>query len=429
MDEPVSVGPIFALCYNGDEGMDIMNYIFVSPNFPFGYYKWARSLKERGVRVLGIGDTPYDNLLPECKEALDEYYYVYNLNDFDMMVKAVSYYQDRYGDIDYIESNNEWWLMLDSRLREKFHVKSGFYPKDMMKIKSKSCMKACFEKGGAKTMRYLLVNGPEDIEKAKEFAAKVSYPLFVKPDIGVGAASSFKLKDEKELLAFLSKPLEETYIMEEYIDGYIVSFDGVCDSNSDVVFCSTTHFPTPVADIVNGKKDECYYCNPFSLKMDDIDAKRFKKVGKDVVKAFGIKKRCFHIEFFVLKKDKEGFAKKGEFVALECNMRPAGGNLPDLTDFANSLSIYDIYADVICYDENRQDMDQEKFYAFASHRRDELDYRYLDLKVVYDYEKNLCMYGRYPKSLSDAMCDEYFYATFRTKDEGYRFDAEVREKR
>lgn len=406
-----------------------MNYVFVSPNFPFGYYKWARSLKERGVRVLGIGDTPYDNLLEECKEALDEYYYVPSLSDFSSMVRAVGYYQDKYGDIDYIESNNEWWLMMDSRLREHFQVKNGFYPKDMMKIKSKSKMKACFQAGGAKTMRYILVNGPEDLDKALSFASDVSYPVFVKPDIGVGASDSFALHDEKELRDFFSKSLPETYIMEEYIDGYIVSFDGVCDDEGNVVFCSSTHFPTPVADVVNTKTDEFYFCNPFSLKMDDIDADAFEKTGRAVVKAFGIRKRCFHIEFFVLKSDKEGLAKKGEFVALECNMRPAGGNLPDLTDYANSVSIYDIYADVICYDENRQDMSKPKYYAFASHRRDELDYKYLDLKIVYDYESQLCMYGRYPKSLSLAMCDEYFYAIFPNKDQGYQFDHKVREKR
>ena len=406
-----------------------MNYVFVSPNFPFGYYKWARSLKERGVRVLGIGDTPYDNLLEECKEALDEYYYVPSLSDFQSMVRAVVYYQDKYGDIDYIESNNEWWLMMDSRLREHFQVKNGFYPKDMMKIKSKSEMKACFKAGGAKTMRYILVNGPDDLNKALSFACEVSYPVFVKPDIGVGASDSFALHNEKEVRDFLSKSIPETYIMEEYIDGYIVSFDGVCDDSGDVVFCSTTHFPTPVADVVNTLADEFYFCNPFSLKMDDIDAEAFEKTGRAVVKAFGIRKRCFHIEFFVLKSDKEGLAKKGEFVALECNMRPAGGNLPDLTDYANSVSIYDIYADVICYDENRQDMSKPKYYAFASHRRDELDYKYLDLKIIYDYESQLCMYGRYPKSLSLAMCDEYFYAIFPTKDLGYQFDRKVREKR
>ncbi len=406
-----------------------MNYIFVSPNFPFGYYKWAKSLKSRGIIVLGIGDTPYDNLLDECKDALDGYYYVPDLNDFNNMVKAVSYFQDMYGDIDYIESNNEWWLMMDSKLREHFNIKNGFYPDEMLKIKSKSHMKACFQKGGAKTMRYILVNGKDDLEKAKEFAKKVSYPVFVKPDIGVGASDSFALKNEEELTNFLSNKLEETYIMEEYIDGEIISFDGVCDDNSDVVFCSTTHFPTPVAEVVNTKADEGYFCVPFGLKMDDIDQEAFLATGKKVVKAFGIRKRCFHIEFFVLKKDKEGFAKKGEFVALECNMRPAGGNLPDLTNFSNSTSIYDIYADIIAFDENRENMNQEKYYGFASHRRDELSYKYLDLKIVYDYEKQLCMYGRYPKSLSDAMCDEYFYAKFKNIEEGFRFDRKVREKR
>ena len=398
-----------------------MNFIFISPNFPSRYYLFVEALRRKGVTVLGIGDSPFNDLEPRLVASLSEYYFVPNLNDREAMEKAVSYYQAKYGRIDFLESNNEWWLEEDAYLREKFDIRSGFFPAQMEHIKAKSAMKEYFQRGGAKTMRYLVVDGKEDETKAKEFAAKVGYPLFVKPNIGVGASDSYSLKNEGELEKFFATPLSEPYIMEEFVNGTIVSFDGVCNSKGEVVFATSDHFPVPVADVVNDMIDDFYWTNPFSLPMDDIDAPSFFEVGKRVVKEFGISKRCFHIEFFVLNEDKPGLARKGEFVALECNMRPAGGYTPDLIDFAESASIYDIYADVICFDENREDMNKEKFYAFTSARRDCYSYLHSEEEILAKYRYQLCMHGRYPKHLSDAMGDSYYYAKFKTKEEGMEF--------
>ncbi|MCR4562511.1 MAG: carbamoylphosphate synthase large subunit [Bacilli bacterium] len=406
-----------------------MNFIFISPNFPVRYFKWVEALRDHGVTVLGILDTPEWNMHPRLKSALTEYYYVSDLSDYRQMLDACYYFQNKYGRIDFIESDNEWWLTQDARLRKELGVHSGFYPEEMLPIKAKSEMKAKFRQGGAKTMRYTLVDGPEDIQKAFDFIKEVGYPVFVKPNVGVGASDSYALHNDEEVKNFLSKRLAETYIMEEYINGYIVSFDGICDDDSNVVFCTSDHFPTPIDQVVNEVTDFCYFNNPFSLTFYDMDGKEFEKVGRQVVKAFNIKKRFFHIEFFVLKEDKPGFAKKGEFVALECNMRPAGGNTPDLIDYANSVSVYQIYADVICYNENRQNMDLPKYYAFASARRDSINYLHDKSEIFEKYAHNLCMAGRYPDHIAVAMGDEYYYAKFEKYEDGVEFDNFIRAKR
>ncbi len=405
-----------------------MNFVFISPNFPSRYYLFVEALKRKGVNVLGIGDSVYRDLEPRLLSSLTEYYFVADMSDLQAMEAAVSYYQSKYGKIDYIESNNEWWLQQDAVLREKFNVASGFFPAEMEHIKAKSAMKEYFQKGGAKTMRYLVVASKFDKEKAISFVEEVGFPVFVKPNVGVGASSSYSLKNKEEFDAFFQKDLPEPYIMEEFVDGRIISFDGVCDSKGNVVFATTDHFPVPVADVVNENIDDYYWTNPFSLPMDDIDAPSFLEVGKTVVKAFGISKRCFHIEFFVLNEDKPGLAKKGEFVALECNMRPAGGYTPDLIDFAESCSIYDVYADVICFDENREDINKEKYYAFTSARRDCYRYRHSEEEILERFKYQICMHGRYPSHLADAMGDSYYYARFKTKNEGMEFVAFVHEK-
>lgn len=50
------------------------NFLFISPAFPGNYENFCVALKNDGVNVLGIGDTPYDELSPVLKSALTEYY-------------------------------------------------------------------------------------------------------------------------------------------------------------------------------------------------------------------------------------------------------------------------------------------------------------------------------------------------------------------
>lgn len=405
-----------------------MNFVFISPNYPVRYFKWVEALRARGMNVLGVGDSPYYDLHPRLVSALTEYYYVWDMSNQDLMNEALAYFERKYGKIDYIESNNEWWLEEDARLRERFGVTTGFLPKDMAHIKAKSAMKEFFQKGGAKTMRYLVVGGPEDKEKAAKFVQEVGFPIFAKPNIGVGAGDSHALRTQEDFDGFFTKHLPEPYILEEFVEGSIVSFDGVCNSKGEVVFCTTDHFPIPIDIIVNEGLDEAYIDVPFALKMDDINAKEFEKVGRQVVKAFGIRQRVFHIEFFVLSKDKKGLGKKGEFVALECNMRAPGGYTPDLIDYGNSVSIYDIYADVIAYDENRQDMTLPKYYAMASHRKDSLNYAHSLDEVYSRFGNHIKMSGRYPANIACVMGDIYIYAVFKTMEEAEEFDAFVRAK-
>ncbi|MCR5244872.1 MAG: hypothetical protein K6C31_00950, partial [Bacteroidales bacterium] len=68
-----------------------MNLIFVSPNFPQTYWNFCERLHADGVTVLGIGDAPYDSLLPELKRSLSDYYKVDSLSDYDQVFRAVAF--------------------------------------------------------------------------------------------------------------------------------------------------------------------------------------------------------------------------------------------------------------------------------------------------------------------------------------------------
>ena len=80
-----------------------MNFVFISPAFPKNYYHFCEALKKNGVRVLGVGDTPYNELSSYVKDNLDEYYKVNSLENYDEVFRAVAFFSFKYGKIDYLE--------------------------------------------------------------------------------------------------------------------------------------------------------------------------------------------------------------------------------------------------------------------------------------------------------------------------------------
>ena len=395
------------------------NFVFISPHFPSSYWRFCLALKNRGFRVLGIGDAPYNELSEECRFALDEYYCCTDMGDYENEKRAVKYFEDKYGKIDYLESNNEYWLEKDAHFRSDFNITSGPTLKDIEKYKLKSVQKQYYEKAGLKCARYILV---DTLDNVKKFVKEVNYPVFVKPDNGVGAQDSHKIKDDLELeFWFKNKDSKKTYIMEEYVNGQIISFDGITNSKAEIIFATSNVFENDNSEIVEKELDDMYYCVP---KVDDA----LLEMGKKAIASFEVKNRFFHLEWFVLKENHPYLGKKGTIVPLEANMRPAGAYTPDLINYANSTNCYEIFADSIAYDENREDMTYTKFFACACSRRNKYKYVHSLDEVLSKYHNNVTFYGSYPAVLRDDMGDTFVMAKFLTLEEIREFDKFVREK-
>ena len=204
-----------------------MNFVFISPHFPHTYWQFCDRLHRNGVNVLGIGDAPYDGLEAPLKAALTEYYRVDSLEDYDQVYRAVAFFAFRYGKIDWIESMNEYWLEQDAQLRTDFNVTTGIRADRIRFIKEKSLMKQLFLDAGIPTARQHVVS---TVEAGLAFAETVGYPLIVKPNIGVGATDTWKLHNDAELREFYGHLPKVPYVMEEFIEGDICSYDAILDS-------------------------------------------------------------------------------------------------------------------------------------------------------------------------------------------------------
>ena len=276
------------------------NFVFISPNFPVNYWKFCAELKNNGLRVLGIGDSPYDDLLPELRDALHEYYKVSSLENYEEVFRAVAFFTYKYGKIDWLESNNEYWLERDAKLRTEFHITSGFQEADMFKVKYKSAMKAFYDKAGIPTARYHIV---DDFASTRDFANMVGYPVVVKPDNGVGASHTYRLKSDEELEYFFATKDDETYIMEEMVKGFVCTYDGIVGAEGQILFEAGNVTVLSLMDVVNDNMDSLYYI------VKDLNPK-VKEAGLKTVKAFDARSRFFHLEFFCLTEDQEGLARR-----------------------------------------------------------------------------------------------------------------------
>ncbi len=306
-----------------------MNSVYLSPNFPPNYYLFCVHLSRLGVQVLGLGDEAYEQLRPELRSALAKYYRVEDLHNYDQLMRGCGYFVHRYGRLDRVDSHTEYWLETEACLRTDFNI-PGPKLSDLEAIKRKSRMKRIFENAGVAVARGEVVH---NLEEARRFLDTVGYPVVAKPDIGVGAADTYRINDSQNLNRFFATKRPVDYIMEEFIEGPILTFDGLTDKDGNLVFFSSLRYNKNIMEVVNEDADLYYY----TLREIPAD---LEEAGRRVLQAFDVRERFFHFEFFRSNRD-------DRLIALEVNMRPPGGPTVDLWNYASEIDLYWEWANIV----------------------------------------------------------------------------------
>ena len=123
----------------------------------------------------------------------------------------------------------------------------------------------------------------------------------------------------------------------------------------------------------------------------------------------------------MLNEDKEGLGKKGDIFGLEVNMRPPGGYSPDMMNFANDIDVYQIWANMVCYNQGYFDPEQRPYCCVFASKRKNGTYVHSDEDVFAAYGPNISMHESIPEALSGAMGDLAFIARFPTEEEAKTF--------
>jgi hypothetical protein len=209
------------------------------------------------------------------------------------------------------------------------------------------------------------------MQEAQALIQETGYPLVAKPDIGVGAAATYKIHNENELKSFFESKPDVDYVFEEFVNGQIVTFDGLSDRNGTPVFTNSLAYSTGVMEtIIN---DELIYYYTLREIPADVNA-----LGCRVLEAFDVRERFFHFEFF----RQDG---TGDLVALEVNMRPPGGLTTDMFNYACDIDIYNAWASMLAGKGFPYPDYTQKYYCCYVGRKSNRSYAHTEQEILSTY--------------------------------------------
>jgi len=231
----------------------------------------------------------------------------------------------------------------------------GLGAQDVRRLRSKLAMADAFERAGVPFPPGVRCTSPAVV---RDFAAQHGFPLVFKPDSGSGAAATFRVSNEAELEAALLQPLEG-HVVQPFVEGDIVTFDGLVDAAGRVVFCTSHAYDQGIMQLRAGVLDGFYY----SLRSIP---RALESIGRQALAAFGLRRRFFHLEFFA--------RPDGSYVALEMNVRPPGGFTTDMMNAACDFDVYALWAAVLVGDSLDGFSYERKFHTAHAGRRNERAY-------------------------------------------------------
>jgi hypothetical protein len=305
-----------------------MNIVYLVPHFCPYHYLFCAQLKNMGANVLGIGDASYDSLQPELKSGLTEYYRVDKMTSYDQLLKACGYFTHSYGKLDRIESHVWHSMEIEARLRTDFNI-PGMNARHITRFTRRNQTRKCFQNAGMNIPKGKVFKNAETI---RDFVRKTGYPIVLKPDRCLDAAKVLRIDNDMEMKTFLAYPPPMKYLMEAFIQGELCSFDGLVDRNGAIVFQTAQVFNHGILEIAANDLDLFYY----SLRELPED---LEKAGRQVIRAFDIRERFFHIEF-IRTPDQRLFG-------LSAGDRPRFCLSVDMFNYSNNIDLYREWANIV----------------------------------------------------------------------------------
>lgn len=311
-----------------------MNVVFLACGYPPEMKQYTRGLAEVGASVYGVGDSPLEQLAPSFKQYLKDYLQVPRLLDEDDVVSRVEAWL-RGKQIDRIEANWEVMVLTAARLRERLGV-PGMSLDTVRGFRDKQLMKERVAAAGLRVPRSARVRTSVE---AHEAAARLGFPLVLKPISGAGSADTYEVGSGKELEQVLAKTQHvREASLEEFIDGEEFTFDTVCINGRPAFINVAQYLPKPLIARTNE------WISPVITTVRDLNQPALTDgvaLGRRVLDALHMGSGFTHMEWF--KKP------SGEVVFGEIGCRPGGAHLVDQMNYTCDIDLFREWARAVCW--------------------------------------------------------------------------------
>jgi biotin carboxylase len=314
--------------------MAAVKVVFLAPSYPPEMQQYTRGLAEVGASVYGVGDTPVSALPASLKRHLADYLHVPRILDEDDVVARVHAWL-RGREVDRVLANWEVLVLTAARLRERFGL-PGMTVDAVRGFRDKQLMKERVAAAGLRVPRSERVRTVTD---ARAAAARMGYPLVLKPISGAGSADTYRVDSDAELEATLGQMQHVAEAScEEYIDGEEFTFDTVCIGGAPAFTNVAQYLPKPII----ARSTE--WISPVIVTVRDLAQPKLAAgiaLGRDVLGALGMGDGFTHMEWF-RKPD-------GEAVFGEIGCRPGGAKLVDQMNYTCDIDLFREWARAACW--------------------------------------------------------------------------------
>lgn len=309
-----------------------MFVVMIAPGYPAEMPYFTRGLARMGARVLGVSDQAEHELPEITREHLAGYLRVPNLVDEEAVVEAVRRWCSPV-EVERVECLWEPGVMMAARLREALGAE-GMTSDEAVNFRNKDLMKQTLSAAGIRTPRHELA---ASVEECRAAAARIGYPLILKPIAGAGSSDTHRCDDPEGLEAALAQMghLSEVDV-EEYVEGEEYTFDTVC-VGGEVRFHSISWYrPCPlIARTVE-------WISPQIVMLRDVEAEHLAagcEMGRAVLGALNFRTGFTHMEWFR--------KASGEVVFGEIAARPPGARSVDVMNYACDIDLFTGWAEAV----------------------------------------------------------------------------------
>ena len=306
------------------------NIVFVAP-FPAEVtQRFVRAVARLSdVRVLGVVHTP-----PPGDEGrvYDDVVRVERPLETASLIEGVAELKRRYGQPYRIIGILEAVQVQLAEVRAHFGVE-GTSPQVAELFRDKSRMKAALAKAGLPVARNAILRSLSD---AKAFAERVGFPMVLKPVQGMGAKSTFRIRNVGQLLTTLNSlgvGHGREVLAEEFLRGREFSFETIT-VGGEVKLHSISHYlPTCLEAVENPWIQWC------CLLPRDVSGREYdqaRRIGWGAIEALGLRDGVTHMEWFQ--------RPDGSLAIGEIAQRPPGANISLMTGLAHDFDLYRAWA-------------------------------------------------------------------------------------
>ncbi len=315
--------------------------VLLEPCFPANQREFARALHAVGARVTGIGERPKEALDDELRRWLHHYEQIGNVTSPAEVERVVRWLGEKVR-VDRLEAVVEAHVMCAARVREACGI-PGTTVKTTFLCRDKPAMKDALRAEGIPCAQSI---GSGDRDEIHEFAARVGFPLIVKPRDAAGASGTFRCDTEAELdhaLRSFGVGSGRSVAVEEFVEGHEGFWDTI-SIGGEVVHEFICHYYPNVLEAMRAR-----WISPQFIATSRVDSApgydEVKVMGRKVLRALGIDTSATHMEWF--------FGPKGlKFSEIGC--RPPGVRAWDLYAAANDFDIYREWAMAVVHGKRSQ---------------------------------------------------------------------------